>query len=94
MDTSATTSAMTGVGDAGGRFQSGWSAAVASGTAGIGQGPMGARFLAEFAPAEQRLNEEAARIARGVRELAEAGHLAVRGYLAADARGGEAFRRG
>lgn len=94
MDTAATASAMAGVRDAGARFQADWSAAVAAGTAGVGQGPLGARFLAQFAPAERQLNEEAARIARGIQELADAGELAVRDYLAADARGGDAFRQG
>ncbi|MBK1786943.1 hypothetical protein [Prauserella cavernicola] len=94
MDTDGATSAMTGVGDAGSNFQSKWSAAVSGGTGGVGQGPMGAGFLAGFAPGEQRLNDEAARIAEAAQKLAEAGRLAVQDYLDADARGGQSFPQG
>ncbi|OZM74718.1 hypothetical protein CFN78_00270 [Amycolatopsis antarctica] len=93
MNIDATTTAMTGVGSAGDNFGQKWSSAVANGTGGIGQGPMGQGFLAGFSPGEQRLNEEATRIAGAVRKLAEAGELCVQDYQAADTKGAESLRR-
>lgn len=93
MDTDGVRVAMTGLTDTGGTFHSNWSTATAAGTGGLGQGPLGAAFLTGFNPGVERLGEEASRIARGIRDAADAGHGAVADYRAADDSGYDSFRR-
>lgn len=91
MDTDGVATTMNGVASTGGAFRSGWSAATATGTGGLGQGPLGAAFLAGFTPGAQRLTDDAAAIARHIGQVADAGHSAVAGYRAADGAGADAF---
>ncbi|WIV61858.1 hypothetical protein [Amycolatopsis nalaikhensis] len=91
MDVDGVTNAMTGLEQTGTAFHTGWSNATAAGTGGLGQGPMGAAFLASFRPGAEALGDAAARIARGIRDTAASGHGSAGDYRAADASGGEAL---
>lgn len=82
-----------GVRSAAETFHSGFTSATASGTRGLGQGPMGAAFLAGFTPGVQSLNEKATTFVQGAGELADGAHLSAREYDAADTRARDAVRQ-
>lgn len=92
MDSDGVRTAMTGLENTGSTFHSAWSTATAAGAGGLGQGPMGAAFLAGFNPGVQRLGDEAARIAQRIRETADAGYDAVVHYRDADTNAERVFR--
>ncbi len=93
MEPDAVIGTAAGVRNAADTFHSGFISATASGTRGLGQGPMGAAFLAGFNPGVQSLNEKATKFVQGAGDIADGMHVSAREYDAADTRAHDAVQQ-
>ncbi|SDK01803.1 Excreted virulence factor EspC, type VII ESX diderm [Lentzea albidocapillata subsp. violacea] len=93
MEPDAVIGTAAGVRSAADTFHSGFRSATAAGTRGLGQGPMGAAFLAGFNPGVESLNEKATQFVQGAGAIADGMHVSAREYDAADTRARDAVRQ-